>query len=125
MAMRRFFFVSVLLLFTAHDFFLSQNAGAEWKFGDRDFCQVCYLSLNTSRYSADPFANFDHQRCRRSQKLALSQKGGEAPLGLEKAAIISERAVLSDTNGSNAPGFEYPPSLYYDLSAVRGRRRQR
>ena len=81
-----FFFVSVLLPFTAHVFFLSQNAGAEWKFGDRDFCQVCYLSLNASRYSADPFANFDHQRCSGSQQIALSQKGGEAPLSLEKAA---------------------------------------
>ena len=87
MAMRRFFFLSLScfpspLMF----FFLSQNAGAEWKFGDRDFRQVCYLSLNTSRYSADLFANFDHQRCRRSQKHALSQKGGEAPPSLEKAA---------------------------------------
>ena len=82
------FFLSLSCFPSPLMFFLSQNAGAEWKFGDRDFCQVCYLSLNTSRYSEDPFANFDHQRCRRSQKLALSQKG------LEKAAPQGKTSLL-------------------------------
>ena len=122
------FFVSVLLPFTAHVLFLFQNAGAEWKFGDRIFvksvifrstrlgaAQTHLLILTISVVVEVKNLHFLIRAERRI--LAWARR--------HRRAIISERAVLSDTNGSNAPEFEYPPSLNFDLSAVRGRRRQR
>ena len=53
---------------------------------------------------------------------------GDRPLSLVLLFVRQsekELRVLSATNGSNASGFDFPASLNFDVSEVRGRRRLR